>query len=442
MTELNFKNKLPQSLKYDQKHVWHPYSKISSLLDENMDEINVWPVSEAKGVRLTLATGEELIDGMSSWWSAIHGYQNPYLDSALIKQTKKMSHVMFGGLTHEPAIQLVQALVNITPQGLDKVFLADSGSVAVEVAIKMAIQYQQARGKKEKVKMVSLKNGYHGDTLAAMSVCDPETGMHHLFSELLPKQIFVQSPQITFNEHWNNDDIKPLKECLDKNHLSIAALILEPIVQGAGGMKFYHPEYLVQARLLCDQYDVLLIADEIATGFGRTGEMFACNHAGITPDIMCLGKALTGGYMTLSATLTNEHIATTISQSEVGCFMHGPTFMGNPLACSVALASIKLLMNHPWQRNVKRIETLLLSELKELIHLKSVTDVRVLGAIGVIEMTSPVNMYRIQNECVTRGIWIRPFGKLVYVMPPYIISDEDLITLTTELTKILTLGYH
>ncbi|MDG1732906.1 MAG: adenosylmethionine--8-amino-7-oxononanoate transaminase [Thalassotalea sp.] len=423
-------NNCTDLLQYDQDHIWHPYTSMTKPLPSYM-------VESAQGVYLKLASGEKVIDGMSSWWSVVHGYNNPVLNDAIKQQVDTFSHVMFGGLTHEPAINLCKTLVELTPQGLEKVFLADSGSVAVEVAIKMALQYQHSKGKTDKNRLLTIKNGYHGDTFAAMSVCDPVNGMHQLFSGFMTENYFADAPQISFAEDFDESDLHSLKEQFSLHHQNIAALILEPIVQGAGGMRFYHQDYLKACRDLCDQYDVLLIADEIATGFGRTGKLFACEHASITPDILCVGKALTGGYMTLAATLCTTDVAETISKGEAGVFMHGPTFMGNPLACAAANASLKLLIDNDWHSQVATIEQQLTLELSSLKLNKNVQDVRVLGAIGVIEAKHSVNMALIQKMFVENGVWIRPFGKLIYIMPPFVISPEELSKLTSVLSEIV-----
>lgn len=415
-------SKQPIDLDFDRHHIWHPYTSMTKPLP-------VYPVTHAEKNYLHLETGEKLVDGMASWWSAIHGYGHPLLNQAITTQVTKMSHVMFGGITHQPAVDLCKKLIAITPEPLQKVFLADSGSVSVEVAIKMALQYWLSQGMTTKQKLMTPYKGYHGDTFAAMSVCDPVNSMHSLYKGFLPEHIFVPAPKSKFSHEFNEAEATELEQYFAKHHQEVAAFIIEPIVQNAGGMNFYHPHYLKTVRKLCDQYNVLLICDEIATGFGRTGKLFAVEHANIQPDILCIGKALTGGMMTLSATLTTEQVAIGISKGEAGVLMHGPTFMGNPLACAVACASIDLLLEQNWQAQITNINNVLSQHLAHCRNLGAVVDVRTLGAIGVIELKQSVDVEKIQRYFISQGVWIRPFGKLIYLMPPYISEKQDLIKL-------------
>ena len=416
--------------KFDKEHIWHPYTSLISPLP-------CIGVVEAHGVELTLHDGRKLIDGMSSWWSTIHGYNHPRLNQAAKDQIDKMSHVMFGGITHPSVVALCRRLVDMTAPSLDRVFISDSGSVAVEVAFKMAIQYWVAKDQPEKSKMLTIEHGYHGDTFAAMSVCDPVNGMHELFNKVLNQQLFASAPQVGFYDEWNEDDILPLRALFETHHQHAAAIILEPIVQGAGGMRMYHPNYLKAVRALCNEFDVLLICDEIATGFGRTGKLFAYEHAAIAPDILCVGKALTGGYMSLAATITSKSIGETICKTKAGVFMHGPTFMGNPLACAVANESLKMLQENNWQQQVLFIEEQLKIQFQKFTHLKQVREIRILGAIGVIELNEAVDMESIQAAFVAQGIWVRPFGKLVYIMPQYIITPEKLNILCDGIYQVI-----
>ena len=420
----------PSQLQFDKYHLWHPYTSLT-------DPLPVYPIASAEGVRLKLTDGRELIDGMSSWWCAIHGYNVSELNAAAEKQLKKMSHVMFGGITHEPAIALGKKLVELLPNGLDRIFLADSGSVSVEVAMKVAVQYQHALGRPERHKFLTFRGGYHGDTTAAMSVCDPIGGMHHLFSQFLPEHFFARRPVAGFNERVSEEEKQELEHFVAQHASHCAAFILEPIVQGAGGMRMYSPSYLQLVRRLCDDHQLLLIADEIATGFGRTGKLFAVEHAKIVPDIICVGKALTGGYLSLAAMACSEKVAQVVCAGEAGVLMHGPTFMGNPLACAIAASSLSLLMESPWQERVLHIERMLRQELQLLASHPMVREVRILGAIGVLETHQSIDVAAAQRFFVAKGVWVRPFRNLLYLMPPYVITDEDLLILTRALAEVL-----
>ncbi|MCG9729424.1 adenosylmethionine--8-amino-7-oxononanoate transaminase [Shewanella sp. Isolate13] len=416
-------------LQFDKEHLWHPYTSMANALP-------AFGVVAAEGVELQLENGRKLIDGTSSWWACVHGYSHPKIVSAMQQQAATLSHVMFGGITHRPAVELARLLVNMTSANLTKVFLADSGSIAVEVAMKMALQYWQGRSKLNKQKILTVKNGYHGDTFAAMSVCDPEGGMHTMFGELVTKQLFAPAPQSRFGGEFNPEELNDIANLFEDNHQQIAALLVEPIMQGAGGMRFYHPDYLRALRKLCDKYDVLLILDEIATGFGRTGKLFAYEHSDIEADILCLGKALTGGYISLAATMCSDEVAQGVSDSPAGVFMHGPTFMGNPLACSAAIASLQLLQESNWQEQILAIEAQLKHELAEAADYAHVNDVRVLGGVGVIEMNTTLNTAELQQQFVDLGVWIRPFSNLIYIMPPYCITSSQLSQLTHAMKTV------
>ena len=416
-------------LAYDREHVWHPYASMRN-------PIKVWQVESARGVMLSLAGGGEVIDGMSSWWAVAHGYNNEHINEALKRQIAKMSHVMFGGLTHEGAVLLAKRLIEISPRRMQKIFFSDSGSVSVEVAMKMALQYWHSKGVKNKTKFATARGGYHGDTWNAMSVCDPVGGMHSIFSGRLPINFFAPKPNPAFGEPWNEDSIGGMREILRDNRNEIAAVIIEPIVQGAGGMRFYHPQYLKELRALCDELGILLILDEIATGFYRSGRLFACEYAGVEPDIMCVGKALTGGYMSFAATLASDDVADTISNGGVGLFMHGPTFMANPLACAAANASLDLVLQPQTPLNVLHIEKKLKDGLAAARDIKGVADARALGAIGVLEMEKPIDMAKAQELLIERGVWLRPFGRLLYTMPPYISTDSQLERITSAMVEV------
>lgn len=416
---------------FDQQHLWHPYASLPPTYPNIV-------IDHAEGIYIVTNDGIRLIDGMSSWWASVHGYNHPKLNAAMIAQLGKMAHVMFGGLTHQPAIDLGKKLLSIVPDGLDAIFYADSGSIAVEVALKMALQYQIAAGCPNKNQFASTHSGYYGDTWHAMSVCDPVGGMHSLYGKQLPLQHFVPAPPMGFEHKLTQGVRDELIQFFAKHSAQLAGFIIEPIIQGAGGMRFYSPEYLQLLRRLCDENDVLLIADEIATGFGRSGKLFACEHANISPDIMTIGKALTGGYMTFAATLCTREVAETISQSDYPALMHGPTFMGNPLACAVACASIDLILSYDIESRTTNMQTIMDEQLATAANLNGVADVRCLGAVAVIELDEAVDMPVFQSLLIDNGIWVRPFGKLVYIMPPYVISDDELVTLCQALLTVVT----
>jgi adenosylmethionine---8-amino-7-oxononanoate aminotransferase len=416
-------------LEFDKEHILHPYAPAVPAYDMEL-------VKSAKGVYLELENGKKVIDGMSSWWSVIHGYNVPELNEAAAKQLSKMSHVMFGGLTHESAIDLAKTLIDITDESLEHIFFSDSGSVSVEVALKMAFQYWSSQGNKKKTKILSFYKGYHGDTFGAMSVCDPVTGMHGAFDAILHKNIFAEEPRCAFGEEWNGKYIEDFKEKIQSKHEEIAAVIIEPIVQGAGGMRMYSAEFLKRVRSICDEYEILLILDEVATGFGRTGKLFAYEHANVTPDILCVGKALTGGYMSMAATLTSKKVMQGI-ESNGNVLMHGPTFMANPLACAIANASLELLLNSPWKKRVLNIEAQLREELRRCESLEIVKETRVLGAIGVVELNKEVDLAFMSKLFVQKGVWVRPFLNLVYIMPPFVTTEEELTHLTSAIFEVV-----
>ncbi|MFT2110238.1 adenosylmethionine--8-amino-7-oxononanoate transaminase [Marinomonas sp. 2405UD68-3] len=416
-------------IQLDKELLWHPYTSMSHPTPHFL-------IKKAEGSRITLSNNQTLIDGMSSWWSVIHGYNHPTINEAMKSQIDDFSHVMFGGLTHEPAIELANTLIKITPKELSRVFFSDSGSVAVEVALKMAIQYWHSAGNPDKKRFITPKNGYHGDTFAAMSVCDPVNGMHNLFKGTLTEQFFIPSPPTGIDTPIDEKYLARIHQLIKKHHTEIAGFILEPVVQNAGGMRFYNPMYLDRIKTLCDDFNILLIFDEIATGFGRTGKMFATNHCNITPDIMCVGKALTGGYITLAATITNDKVALGISDKG-GVFMHGPTFMGNPLACSAANASLSLLASYDLENLITNIETNLSKSLNKCKALENVANIRCFGAIGVVELITPIDQHRIQPLFVEQGVWIRPFGKLIYLMPPFVITNKEIETLGDAIYNVI-----
>jgi adenosylmethionine-8-amino-7-oxononanoate aminotransferase len=413
--------------------VWHPYGALPAAL-------RPLPVVSAQGVRLELADGRELIDGMASWWCAIHGYRQPALDEAVRTQLARMAHVMFGGLTHEPAVRLAERLSEMAPAGLERVFLADSGSVAVEVAIKMCMQFQRAEGHNGRTRLLTVRGGYHGDTFGAMAVCDPVGGMHSLFASVLAEHVFADRPPDGFGAGLDGDWAAHVSALAAEHADELAAVIVEPVVQGAGGMRFHAPECVALLRRLCNEHGLLLVLDEIATGFGRTGALFACEHAGVTPDVMCVGKALTGGYMTLAATLCTPAVAEAVSNGEGGGLMHGPTFMANPLACAVALESLALLQNGHWPARVRAIEDGLRAGLERARALPGVADVRVLGAIGVIELEHEVDVAAATAAAVEQGVWLRPFRDLVYAMPAYVMDAPDVARVTEAMVAAARAG--